>query len=171
MEDTHIWMMDAGGGNRREVGGMIDNRQGPPNWAPDGRSIYFTVQERGTVSLYRLPAAGGQPEAVVRERGIVGSWAVSKNGTIAYALSTPSDTAQLYLKNGKSPVKLTDLNAPALAGKQIAEVESFTFISNDNKYEVETFLTKPLGMTSSSKHPLIVTFTAVPMTTGAGFQC
>ena len=157
MEDTHIWMMNVGGGNRREVSGMIDNRQGAPSWAPDGRSIYFTVQERGTVSLYRLPAAGGQPEAVVRERGIVGSWAVSKNGTIAYALSTPSDTAQLYLKNGKSPVKkLTDLNAPALAGKQITEVESFTFVSNDNKYEVEAFLTKPLGMTSSSKHPLIV---------------
>jgi len=51
MEDTHIWMMNAGGGNRREVGGMIDNRQGAPSWAPDGRSIYCTVQERGTVSL------------------------------------------------------------------------------------------------------------------------
>src|SRR2546429_2407283 len=36
------------------------------------------------------------------------------------------------------------------------EVESFTFLSNDNKYEVEAFLTKPLGMTAKSKHPLIV---------------
>jgi dipeptidyl aminopeptidase/acylaminoacyl peptidase len=48
------------------------------------------------------------------------------------------------------------LNAEALAGKEIAEVEPFTFISNDNKYEVEAFLTKPLGMTAPSKHPLIV---------------
>ena len=52
--------------------------------------------------------------------------------------------------------KLTDLNAEILAGKQIAEVESFTFVSNDNKFEVEAFLTKPLGMTATSKHPLIV---------------
>ena len=60
-------------------------------------------------------------------------------------------------RTASAPVKkLTDLNAQALAGKQIAEVESFTFISNDNKYEVEAFLTKPLGMTASSKHPLIV---------------
>ena len=157
MEDTHIWMVDATGGNRHEVSGMIDNRQGAPNWTPDGRSICFTVQERGTVSLYRLPTTSGQPEAIVRDRGTVGSWAVSKDGATAYTFSTPSDTAQLYLMNGQSPVKkLTDLNGQVLAGKQIAEAESFTFISNDNKYDVEAFLTKPLGMTSSSKHPLIV---------------
>ena len=35
-------------------------------------------------------------------------------------------------------------------------MESFTFISNDNKWEVEAFLTKPLGMTGASKHPLVV---------------
>jgi dipeptidyl aminopeptidase/acylaminoacyl peptidase len=158
MEDTHIWVMDAMGGNRHEVGGLIDNRQGAPNWSPDGRSIYFTVQERGSVSLYRLAATGGKPEAVVRERGTVGAWAASKEGAIAYTFSAPSDLAQLYLKGGGSPSvrKLTDLNAEILSGKQIADVEAFTFISNDNKYEVEGFLTKPLGMTSGSKHPLIV---------------
>jgi len=157
MEDTHIWMVDATGGNRHEVSGMIDNRQGAPNWTPDGRSICFTVQERGTVSLYRLPTTSGQPEAIVRDRGTVGSWAVSKDGATAYTFSTPSDTTQLYLMNGQSLAKkLTDLNGQVLAGKQIAEAESFTFISNDNKYDVEAFLTKPLGMTSSSKHPLIV---------------
>src|SRR5262245_38245515 len=30
MEDTHVWTMDADGGNRKEAGGGIDNRQGPP---------------------------------------------------------------------------------------------------------------------------------------------
>src|SRR5438876_11508578 len=51
---------------------------------------------------------------------------------------------------------MTDLNAEVLGGKQVAEVEPFTFISNDNKYEVEAFLVKPLGVTADSKHPLIV---------------
>ena len=40
--------------------------------------------------------------------------------------------------------------------RQIAEVEPLTFISNDNKYEVEAFLTKPLHMTADSKHPMVV---------------
>ena len=49
MEDTHVWLMDAPGGNRRELV-TIDNRQGQPQWSPDGRSVYFTVQERGSVA-------------------------------------------------------------------------------------------------------------------------
>ena len=43
-----------------------------------------------------------------------------------------------------APRRVTDLNAGVLGGKAVAEVESFTFVSNDNKYEVEAFLT-PAG--------------------------
>ena len=157
MEDTHVWLIDADGANRREVASMIDNRQGAPQWSADGGAVYFSVQERGNVRLYRLPAAGGKPEAIISERGTVGAWSVSKSGAIAYTFSTPGDLPQLFLKAGSGAArKLTELNAQVLAGKQIAEVEPFTFISNDNKYEVEAFLTKPLGQTAASKHPLIV---------------
>ncbi len=157
MEDTHVWLMNADGSERRELGGALDNRQGPAEWSADGRWVYFTVQERGSVRLYRLPAGGGQPELVVGDRGAVGGWSVAKDGAVAYAFTGLGDMAQLYLKRpGQAARKLTDLNAEVLAGKQRAEVESFTFISNDNKYEVEAFLTKPLGMTTGSRHPLIV---------------
>ncbi|MBW8865785.1 MAG: PD40 domain-containing protein, partial [Acidobacteria bacterium] len=46
MEDTHVWVMKADGTGRREIG-TIDNRQGPPEWTPDGTALLFTVQERG----------------------------------------------------------------------------------------------------------------------------
>ena len=157
MEDTHIWLINADGSNRREISPMIDNRQGAPAWSADGKAVLFTVQEKGNVRLYRLPVAGGTPEAVVNERGTVGSWSASKDNSVAYAFASPSDLPQLYLKTGRGESKkLTNLNAEVLAGKQIAEVESFAFISNDNKYTVEAFITKPIGMTSGSKHPLIV---------------
>jgi dipeptidyl aminopeptidase/acylaminoacyl peptidase len=157
MEDTHVWVMNADGSERREIGAILDNRQGVPRWTPDGSAVYFTVQERGTNHLVRLPISGGKPEYVVKDTGGVGAWSVGKDGTLAYGFGSPHDMAQLYLKTGSAaPRKLTDLNAELFAGKQIAEVESFTFISNDNKFEVEAFLTKPLGMTATSKHPLIV---------------
>jgi dipeptidyl aminopeptidase/acylaminoacyl peptidase len=157
MEDTHVWVMNADGSERREIGAVLDNRQGVPRWAPDGSAVYFTIQERGSNYLVRLPISGGKPEYVVKDTGGVGAWSVGKDGTIAYGFASPHDLAQLYLKTGgAAPRKLTDLNAEPFAGKQIAEVESFTFISNDNKFEVEAFLTKPLGMTATSKHPLIV---------------
>jgi len=157
MEDTHVWVMNADGSDRREIGAVIDDRQGSPHWAPDGNAVYFTVQERGSNYLMRLPTSGGKPEYAVKEPGSVGSFSVTKDGSIFYSYASPRDMAELYVKSESgAPRKLTDLNAQGLAGRQIAEVESFTFVSNDNKYEVEAFLTKPLGMTTTSKHPMIV---------------
>jgi len=175
MEDTHVWVMNADGSNRHELA-TIDNRQGAPVWAPDGKAMYFTVQERGSVHLYRQaldsaknasqmagerrelrPAVGtGGAEMVVNGRGAVGDFTVGKSGAIAYVFSAPKDMGELYLRSGAGAKQMTDLNAEVLGGKQVAEVEPFTFISNDNKHEVEAFLVKPLGVTADSKHPLIV---------------
>ncbi|HTG28851.1 MAG TPA: S9 family peptidase [Methylomirabilota bacterium] len=157
MEDTHVWVMNANGGSRREIGAVIDNRQGAPHWSADSSALYFTVQEHGNNVLMRLPASGGTAQYVVKERGGVFSFSVSKDGGLYYTYSSPNDLPQLYQRTGSgAPKKLTDLNADVLAGKQLGEVESLTFISNDNKFEVEAFLTRPIGMTTSSKHPLIV---------------
>ncbi|MGA7925899.1 MAG: hypothetical protein WCA20_07875 [Candidatus Sulfotelmatobacter sp.] len=35
-------------------------------------------------------------------------------------------------------------------------MSTFDIDRNDNRFEVEAFLTKPIGMTATSKHPLIV---------------
>jgi dipeptidyl aminopeptidase/acylaminoacyl peptidase len=156
MEDTHVWMSGADGSGRHELGASIDNRQGAPAWSRDGKYVYCAVEERGNVHLYRLPAHGGKPEAVVADRGSLGAWSLAADGTIAYALQSPSDTEQLYLKGpGRPAEKLTDLNEPVLAATQLAEVESLTFTSNDFKHEVEAFLTKPFGVAEDSRHPLI----------------
>jgi len=61
-----------------------------------------------------------------------------------------------YSKEREPAVEMTDLNAPALSGKRVAFVEPFTFISNDNKYEIEAYLTKPLALQPDAKYPLIV---------------
>ena len=52
MEDTHVWVVNADGSGRREFA-TIDNRQGAPAWGGEVALIYFTVQERGSVHLYR----------------------------------------------------------------------------------------------------------------------
>src|SRR5437879_4071453 len=119
MEDTHVWVMNADGTERREIGAVVDNRQGTPRWAPDGRSVYFTVQERGSNYLMRLPISAGKPEYVVKETGSVASWSVSKDGAPAYGFASPRDAAELFFKSGDGAArKLTDLNSQLLAAKR-----------------------------------------------------
>lgn len=156
MEDTHVWVMNADGGGRTEIGKVVDNRQGAPEWAPGGQSLYFTVQERGNIRLYSLPVQGGAALPVIAERGQVGSWSVAKGNRVAYAFSSPHDLSELYLLEAGGTKQLTRLNDAVLGGKAIAEVEAFTFASNDFKYEVEAFLTVPPGRSAGSRHPLIV---------------
>ncbi len=157
MEDSHVWVMNADGSERREIGAIIDDRQGAPMWSSDGSAVYFSVQERGSIHLVRLPVTGGRSETVVNDTGFLRGFSVDQNGNVAYSFSNPTEPAEVFLKPASGTVrKLTNLNASLLSGKQIAQVESFTFISNDNKWEVEAFLTKPLDWTPRSKYPMIV---------------
>jgi dipeptidyl aminopeptidase/acylaminoacyl peptidase len=158
MEDTHVWVANADGTNRREIGGAIDNRQHLLRWTPDGKAVGFTVDERGSVRLYRLPVASGQPEVVAPAAdvaGSIGAWSVARNGAVAFTLSTPSAPAELYVKSAGAPAAAqTKLNDALISARAIAEVEPLAFRSFDGT-AVETFVTKPL-VTEGAKHPLVV---------------
>ena len=124
---------------------------------PTGPSSTSPSRTAGSVKLYRLPVAGGPAEAVVAERGRVTGYALGPRGSVAYTFASERDLAQLHWKEPASPARrLTDLNAEALRGVDIAPVEAFTFVSADFKWEVEAFLTQPLGFTGAGKHPLIL---------------
>jgi dipeptidyl aminopeptidase/acylaminoacyl peptidase len=155
MEDTHIWVVGADGKGRRELT-SLDARQHEAAWAPDGNSVYFTAQDRGNVGLYRVAASGGQAELVFSEPGSVGAWSAAGN-KLVYALTPAGGSADLYLKDGGgAPRKITDVNREAMAGKTVERVEPFTFISNDNKFTVEAYLTYPANWQPEGKYPLIV---------------
>jgi dipeptidyl aminopeptidase/acylaminoacyl peptidase len=154
MEDTHIWIMDADGSNRRELGYEIDNRQGAPMWAADGRSVYFTVQDRGSVNLYWLDAEGDGHTVVVGASGGVGNWSVSEDGTIAFAFHAADNLAQLYVRDADGTRQLTDTNRDLLDNRFVAEIEPLRFESFDGQ-EVEAFFTYPMGLSEGSSHPMI----------------
>ncbi len=167
MEDTHVWVMNADGSNRLELGAGIDNRQGEPQWSPDGKSVYFTVQERGSTKLMRLavpdtgkgaawPPAPVTPEPIVAQPGSIGSWSV-RGTKIAYSFTAPGSPSELFLKvAGDAPAaQLTTLNQDFLASRSIAPVEAFTFKSFDGT-EIEAFLTKPVALGPTGSAPMII---------------
>lgn len=161
MEEPHAWTLDVASGAAKEVGLVIDSTQSRPTWSPDGKWLYFTVQARGSVGLYRLPWQGGTPERIgppPAMRASVGTFAVAPSGDVIAAMATPGDLPELYAFRGSAtPRPLTSLNAELLGRKKIAQVEAFTFKTFDDR-DVEAFLTMPIGYDPKAKgrYPLIV---------------
>ena len=158
MEDTHVWIMNADGTDRREVGVTLDARQGFPGWSGDSQSVLFTAQQRGCSILYRLPARGGEAERLAPATGSCGSvraWSVAKNDVIAFAEGTASDEPELFVRRGAADaVRLTHLNDDLLHARTIAPVEGFDFKSFDGR-TVQAFLTRPVSLAEGTKYPLI----------------
>lgn len=156
MEDTHVWLIDRNGSNRRELG-KIDNRQGVPQWSAGGDAVLTTVQERGSVRLYRLPIDGRTPEVVVPrsdQPGRVGSWSLGKE-VLAFALETPGHPAELFVQRGTGAAEaVTSVNRELLQNRRIAEVEAIDFKTFDG-LPVQAFLTKPVDLDPSARYPLI----------------
>lgn len=156
MEDTHVWVMNADGSNRREVGLSVDNRQRAPRWSRDGTSLYTVVQVRGDSKLYRIPVDGGSPHVVVGDEGQIGSWSLMSDGGLVYAFASPAEPAMLREMNGSGVAHdIVRLNTALLAKRRVAPVERFTFRSRDG-LQVEAYFTAPLDRTANSKYPLIV---------------
>ncbi|MBM4193005.1 MAG: S9 family peptidase [Gemmatimonadetes bacterium] len=155
MENAHVWVVNADGSNRRDIGNAVDNPQGAPRWAADGKALYSAVSERGRATLYRFPVEGGAPSVVIGGRR-VGAWSLDSRGQVAFGYSTPTEPGTLALASGSAPpTTLLALNTDKLSGRAIAGVEAFTFKAKDG-LEVEAYLTLPLGRTATSRHPLIV---------------
>jgi dipeptidyl aminopeptidase/acylaminoacyl peptidase len=156
MEDTHVWIMNADGSNRRELGASIDNRQRAPRWSRDGKSVLTIVQVRGESKLYRVPVDGGAPSVVIGDRGNVDSWSLTPTGGVVYGFSSPTEPANLrdLLPNGASR-DILKLNATLLGDRTIAPVEALTFKARDG-ITVEAYLTTPPNRAPTKKYPMIV---------------
>ena len=58
-EDTHVWVVDATGGGRRELTSSLDRRARSPRWSTDSRNIFFLAGDRGQTLLYGVKTEGG----------------------------------------------------------------------------------------------------------------
>ena len=54
-------VMDVASGSVREAGGFDDAKNISPQWARDGRSLYFLSDRQGITNIYRTPLDGGTP--------------------------------------------------------------------------------------------------------------
>ena len=111
----------------------VDN----PVWAADGRSIFVSYEDRGSVSVARIGLDGsrrvvaeGLTGAALDRPYAGGAFSVSRNGAVAVTLGSATRPSDIALVSGGAPRRLTRLNAELLDTKALGEVRRITVPSS-----------------------------------------
>jgi dipeptidyl aminopeptidase/acylaminoacyl peptidase len=166
---TQLAVIDAAtGADRRILTASLDRQCDPypqlrePIW--DGDSIVFGVEDRGNVHVYRVAAAGGDPE-LVHGGDIVLTGFDARDGVIARTGSTAPGLSELYVGERK----LTSVGDAFAEGRELVEPERFTAVSKDGS-EVEAWIVRPVGLEEGTRYPVLLNIHGGPFTQyGNGF--
>ena len=89
-----IYVQDLASGGKRAL--SDPNKSSiSPSWSPDGRSIAFSVADRGNYNIYTMDANGGGARQLTNTRGINVEPQWADNGTLVFT-SDRGGQPQLY---------------------------------------------------------------------------
>ena len=119
----------------------------------DGRTIYFTAQDRGVLNLYVVGYPGGTPKLVARGGAI--SAFQPGDGFTVFARSTLGSPADLFRVDATGTEKaLTRENESWLEKVAFNAAESKT-VTGAAGAQVQYWLIKPPGFDASRKYPVV----------------
>ncbi len=105
-------VIDAAGGEPREVPAFTRGKHISPQFAPDSETVYFIADPDGISNVYRLRVAGGRPEQMTNLRtGAVGITSASPALSVASASGT---IAFSVYQDGKYAIYTTSAGGQAI---------------------------------------------------------
>jgi dipeptidyl aminopeptidase/acylaminoacyl peptidase len=116
--------------------------------------------------VYAVAADGSrESELVVGGELATGLYDV-RNGTLVYTASTHTRPHELFRQDG---TQLTSVCDEFVAGRELADAERFTALSQDGT-EVEAWLVRPPGFDEARRYPVLLSIHGGPFTQyGTGF--
>lgn len=155
--DQSLYVMNADGSNPRVLTPELDRSPGSLRWAPDGRGVYFTIQNEGAQNLY-FASLTGQVRPVTTGAHMLNVSDMTKTGLVVGTRTTPLDPGNIVSFNVATPnqmTKLTDANGSLLAGKKLATTDEIWYRSVDN-FRIQGWIVKPPDFDPSKKYPLML---------------
>lgn len=142
------------GGAPRVLTAKLDRNVGRPRFSPDGRSIYFLLEDGGNSALARVPVAGGRVDRVVTGERDVRAYDVGLQGQLAVQVSEPQQPFEISAVEGAGLSRLTHVNDAFLAGIRLGRVERFKARSADGT-PIDGFLTHPPDDTPGTRPTIL----------------
>ncbi len=163
-QNAELSVMDLAGGEPRSLTAPLDRSIEDAAWAPDGRGLYFSYEDRGEMKLARvgldgkLAAVAGNLGSGSLDRPYVGgSFSVADDGSVAHTTGSalrPNDVALTDRKRGTR--KLTRLNDDLFAGRKLGETRALSVTSSFDGRPIGAWLTTPPDFDPTRKYPLIL---------------
>lgn len=151
----HLAVSSAAGGETRVLTAEIDRMVYELGFAPDGASVYFTMEDRGEQPLARVAVAGGEVERLVAGRQVVSQFSFGPSGEIAATVSDPQSPREVFLLRDGTLEQRSFVNRDLLADLTLGTVERVSFASADGT-PIEGFVIKPPGFQEGIRYPTIL---------------
>jgi dipeptidyl aminopeptidase/acylaminoacyl peptidase len=154
-----LTLYDRQTGTSRSITPSWDRSADGYVWAPDSKTIYLTAENDGRVDIFRLPLAGGNPQAILAA-GANGDLHVSPDGKKLVfseaSLAAPAEILAGTLDGGqalKNVTRLTNTN-PGLASFKLRPAESVTYDGAAGA-KIQMWIVKPPDFVEGRKYPLL----------------
>ncbi|MGI4832430.1 MAG: S9 family peptidase [Janthinobacterium lividum] len=166
-----LMVVDVAGGPARPLTAGLDRNTTRPQWAPDGKSVYFLLEDDRAESLLRVPATGGKPEKVLAGPRQVGAFDVARPGPVVVLSSQPQQPAEVFALGKKGGLRpLSRQNEAWLKTVTLGAVEPMQATSKDGT-PVSGFVVKPVGYQAGHKYPTLLRIHGGPVSQfGYGFS-
>lgn len=106
-EDTHVWVIEAGGSERHELTGAQDRRARNPRWTADSRGILYLAGDHGYTGFFTVDLRGNVkqllPKALEGYAGTFGLSDVGSNSQSAHYQISGFTLGQIKDPVGSSP--------------------------------------------------------------------
>jgi acylaminoacyl-peptidase len=156
--------MNRDGSGARVVTGGWDRDALQPQWAADGRSIYFLSDDQGNTGIYRTSLDGqvqkvaGNVASSTGASGGGGAISMANNGNFATTYTRPDMPGEIAAASVGNPALrvLTHVNEGLLAGKELGTVEEIWYQSAKDGRKIQGWIVRPPGFDAGRKYPLIL---------------
>jgi dipeptidyl aminopeptidase/acylaminoacyl peptidase len=152
-----LWTVGIDGAAPRNLSRALDRDPENLRWAPDGKGIYFTAPDRGSINI-RYADLSGAVREVTQGPQVVSLTSLARTlvgvGVRSDADHGP-DVVRIDLRRGQAPTRVTAVNDDVLANKRLARVEELWYTSGGGT-RVQGWVVKPAAFDPAKKYPLIL---------------
>jgi len=154
---SKLYVMGVDGAGKRTLTDGFDRSPADVIWAPDGKGLYFSTEDKGTENLYFEPIGGGSPRQVTQGNHQLVVTSISSHGLAAGVLSDPNEDGDIavFSLSNPTPKKIVGVNDDMFERVRLGAAEEIWYDSVGGK-KIQGWIIKPPDFDPSKKYPLML---------------